>query len=94
VFSRPDLQEIYSDIGQFGIEHIDVRWRNILEAPTTHDGLVCPFHGHKHQWRVIDFDHSRKSGFKQEFIERINRAFINRLIDGLHEGYVLEPWGG
>jgi hypothetical protein len=37
---------------------------------------------------------SRKSGFKQDFIEGYYNYNIDRLIDGLNEGWVYEPWGG
>ncbi|KAF8522509.1 hypothetical protein JB92DRAFT_2887325 [Gautieria morchelliformis] len=66
---KPDLHEIYSDMGRFGIEHIDIRWRNILAAPATDQSIVCPYHGHRHQWRVVDFDRSRKSNHLHSRIE-------------------------
>ncbi|KAF8510060.1 hypothetical protein JB92DRAFT_3119365 [Gautieria morchelliformis] len=66
---KPDVREIYSDMGRFSIEHTDIRWRNILAAPATDKSIVCPYHGHKHQWRVVDFDLSRKSNHLHSGIE-------------------------
>ena len=90
--NRPDVREIYSDLGEFGVEQIDIRWTNILAAPTTHDSFVCPYHGHKHQWRVVDFDRARKSNFKKYFMDAASNSHLRRLFRGLKEGYILEPW--
>jgi hypothetical protein len=80
-------------MGRFGVEHMDIRWRNILEAPDTHDGLVCPTHRHKHQWRVVDFDRARKTGLSQETIDDAQESWIATLLDGLPSGYLAEHWG-
>ncbi|KAF8522504.1 hypothetical protein JB92DRAFT_3094221 [Gautieria morchelliformis] len=89
---KPDVREIYSDMGRFGIEHMDIRWRNILAAPATDQSIVCPYHGHKHQWRVVDFDRSRKSNFSHSHIESSADGWLRTMLDGLEEGYVVEPW--
>jgi hypothetical protein len=89
---RPDIRAVYSDLGQFGIEQMDVRWRNILAAPTPQYSLVCPYHGHKHQWRVVDFDRSRKTNFTLEQNEVAQGSRIRALLSGLTKGRVVEPW--
>ncbi|KAF8516611.1 hypothetical protein JB92DRAFT_2909592 [Gautieria morchelliformis] len=89
---KPDVREIYSDMGRFGIEHIDIRWRNILAAPAIDQSIVCPYHGHKHQWRVVDFDLSRKSNHLHSGIETAANGWLQTILDGLEEGYVVEPW--
>ncbi|KAF8516602.1 hypothetical protein JB92DRAFT_2235402 [Gautieria morchelliformis] len=66
---KPDVHEIYSDMSRFGIEHMDIRWRNILAAPAAQQSTVCPDHGHMHRWRVVDFDLSRKSNHSHSHIE-------------------------
>jgi hypothetical protein len=71
---------------------MDVRWRNILAAPTPQHSLVCPYHGHKHQWRLIDFERSRQSNFTLHHIEAAHRSWLRTLLSGLTEGYVVEPW--
>ncbi|KAF8479899.1 hypothetical protein JB92DRAFT_3042634 [Gautieria morchelliformis] len=89
---EPDIHEIYSDLGQFGVEQMDVRWCNILAAPTPQYSLICPYHGHKHHWRVVDFDRSRKSNLKHRQIEVAQETRIQRLLFGLTIGHVVEPW--
>ncbi|KAF8522515.1 hypothetical protein JB92DRAFT_2706296, partial [Gautieria morchelliformis] len=89
---KPDVHEIYSDMGRFGIEHMDIRWRNILAAPATDQSIVCPYHGHRHQWRVVDFDLSRKSNFSHSHIESSADGWLETILDGLEKGYVVEPW--
>ncbi|KAF8503191.1 hypothetical protein JB92DRAFT_2970801, partial [Gautieria morchelliformis] len=78
--------EIYSDMGRFGIEHMNIRWRNILAS------TVCPYHGHMHRWRVVDFDLSRKSNHSHSHIESASGSWLRTILDGLEEGYVVAPW--
>ncbi|KAF8531477.1 hypothetical protein JB92DRAFT_2850428 [Gautieria morchelliformis] len=89
---KPDVHEIYSDMGRFGIQHMDIRWRNILAAPATDQSIVCPYHGHRHQWRVVDFDLSRKANHLHSRIESAAAGWLETILDGLEEGYVVEPW--
>jgi hypothetical protein len=89
---RPDVHEIYSDMGRFGVEHIDIRWRNILAAPAAQRSIVCPYHGHPHQWRVVDFDRSRKSNFLHTHIEHASGSWLRTILGGLEKGYVVERW--
>jgi hypothetical protein len=87
---RPDVHEIYSDMGRFGVEHTDIRWRNIVAAPATQHGIVSPYHEHKHQWRVVDFDRSRKSNFSHSHIKSASDSWLDPILDGLTKGYVVE----
>ncbi|KAF8494757.1 hypothetical protein JB92DRAFT_1133179 [Gautieria morchelliformis] len=87
----PDVLAIYSDMGRFGVEHMDIAWRNIVAAPATQDSIVCPYHGHKHQWRVVDFDRSRKSNFRLSRIESASRSWLHIIFDCLTEGFVVDP---
>ena len=50
---------MFSDLSGSHIFHGDVRWRNIVSAPKSPPGWqghLCPKHGVRHQWRIIDFD--------------------------------------
>ncbi|KAF8482319.1 hypothetical protein JB92DRAFT_3035530 [Gautieria morchelliformis] len=89
---KPDVHEIYSDMGRFGVEHMDIRSSNIMAAPATDQSVVCPYHGHRHQWRVVDFDCSRKSNYSHSHIESAAGGWLRTILDGLEEGYVVEPW--
>ncbi|KAF8522500.1 hypothetical protein JB92DRAFT_2887122 [Gautieria morchelliformis] len=89
---KPDVREIYSDMGHFRVHHIDIRWRNILAAPATDQSIFCPYHGHKHQWHVVDFDLSRKSNHLHSGIESAANGWLQTILDGLEEGYVVETW--
>ncbi|KAF8482311.1 hypothetical protein JB92DRAFT_3035459 [Gautieria morchelliformis] len=84
--------EIYSDMDRFGIEHMNIRWRNILAAPAAQQSTVCPYHGHMHRWRVVDFDLSRKSNHSHSHIESASGSWLRTILDGLEEPYVVEPW--
>lgn len=88
---RPDIYEIYNDLGQVGIEQMHKRWRNILAAPPTHDSLVNPYHGHKHQWRIVDFDRMRKSSFRLSAIDTTQNSQLPTVFCDLADGYVVEP---
>ncbi|KAF8494289.1 hypothetical protein JB92DRAFT_2595742, partial [Gautieria morchelliformis] len=87
---QPDVHEIYSDMGRFGVEHMDVAWRNIVAAPATQESIVCPYHGHKHQWRIVDFDRSRKSNFPLDRIEYGSGSWLSIIFDCLADGFVIE----
>ncbi|KAF8531479.1 hypothetical protein JB92DRAFT_2850440 [Gautieria morchelliformis] len=78
---KPDVHEIYSDMGRFGIEHMDIRWRNILAAPAAQQSI-----------RVVDFDRSRKLNHSHSQIESAFGSWVRTILDGLEEGYVVEPW--
>ena len=50
---------MFSDLGDSRILHGDIRWANIVSAPKSPPGWqghLCPKHGVRHQWRIIDFD--------------------------------------
>ena len=57
--SSLDLLQMFSDLGDSRILHGDIRWANIVSAPKSPPGWqghLCPKHGVRHQWRIIDFD--------------------------------------
>ncbi|KAF8476531.1 hypothetical protein JB92DRAFT_3134404 [Gautieria morchelliformis] len=86
-----DVLAIYSDMGRFGVEHMDIAWRNIVAAPATQESIVCPYHGHKHQWRIVDFDRSRKSNFPLDQIEYGSNSWLRNILKNLAKGYVVDP---
>ena len=57
--SSLDLLQMFSDLANSRILHGDIRWANIVSAPKSPSGWqghLCPKHGVRHQWRIIDFD--------------------------------------
>ena len=57
--SSLDLLQMFSDLANSHILHGDIRWANIVSAPKSPPGWqghLCPKHGVRHQWRIIDFD--------------------------------------
>ncbi|KAF8491250.1 hypothetical protein JB92DRAFT_3006759 [Gautieria morchelliformis] len=80
-------------MGRFGIELVDIRSSNIVAAPATDQSIVCPHHGHKHQWCVVDFDRLRKSNFPHSHIEMASTgSWLDTILNGLAKGYVVKPW--
>ncbi|KAF8503189.1 hypothetical protein JB92DRAFT_2970786 [Gautieria morchelliformis] len=67
-----------------GIEHMDIPMEKYLAAPAIDQR-------HKHQWRVVDFDLSRKSNFHISY-RILCDGWLQTMLDGLEEGYVVEPW--
>jgi hypothetical protein len=72
-FSRPTLREyspeladLFSHLNDKGMMHEDIAAQDILRAPDSTDNLVFPTHGHVHEWRIIDFDSTRKTNFSEE----------------------------
>ncbi|GJJ09964.1 hypothetical protein Clacol_004189 [Clathrus columnatus] len=91
---KPDVYEIYDDLGLLSIEHMDIRWRNILKVLPGQElfSSVCPNHGHVHQWRAVDFDLARKTNSSRAYMEKFSNGWLRRLFDKLPEGIIAEPW--
>ncbi|KAF8497718.1 hypothetical protein BU17DRAFT_103171 [Hysterangium stoloniferum] len=56
-----DVHDLHDDLGMLGIRTQDTHWRNILAASDTSEKLICPYHGYRHAWRLIDFDLAQKT---------------------------------
>ncbi|GJJ09985.1 hypothetical protein Clacol_004211 [Clathrus columnatus] len=93
---KDDVHEIYNDLSRLGIEHLDIRWSNILSVIQDPDdessGTVCPNHGHAHQWRVIDFDVARKTNGTIIYMDKCAGSWLVRLFLNLPKGRIIEPW--
>ncbi|KAK7692296.1 hypothetical protein QCA50_003921 [Cerrena zonata] len=67
---RLELEEIYEHLATLGVDHNDVRYRNILQAPVGPDSLppaLSPWTQDTYAYRIVDFDIARKTniGFSQ-----------------------------
>lgn len=82
---------MYNDLAHFGIESLDIRYDNILSVG---DGsqMVCPIHGHAHNWRVLDFDYARKTDGNLYFTDGCNHSWLERMFDSLVVGRIVENW--
>ncbi|KAF8476520.1 hypothetical protein JB92DRAFT_3050237 [Gautieria morchelliformis] len=61
---------------------MDIRSSNIVVAPATDQSIVCPYHGYKYQ----------KSNFPHSHIEMASGTWLETILNGLAEAYVVEPW--
>ncbi|RDB25553.1 hypothetical protein Hypma_006381 [Hypsizygus marmoreus] len=55
--SRNDIVDLIDGLSTATIMHHDFKFNNIVRSRSN---VVCPRHGHAHEWRVIDFDRSEK----------------------------------
>ncbi|GJJ08301.1 hypothetical protein Clacol_002512 [Clathrus columnatus] len=92
---KPGVYEIYNDISRLGIEHLDIRWSNILSVQDSDHQppeKVCPNHGHAHRWRIVDFDLARKSNGRIDYLDYSAGNWLQRLFMNLPNGVIIEPW--
>ena len=86
---------MYSHLAELGVDHVDIRHANILEAPVCPPGwpsLVSPMTGHPYRFRIVDFDNSRKTNLSLQVFAAYHRGYVVRMLDGLMLGYIIEPW--
>ncbi|EEB89893.1 hypothetical protein MPER_11964 [Moniliophthora perniciosa FA553] len=76
---KEDITAIVEDIGAHGVIHTDVTAFNILHF--TGDAVTCPRHNVVHNWRIIDFDRSRKIDMAQacDFTKRALESDIKHI---------------
>lgn len=83
---------MYGDLAYFGIESLARRYENILSAGDS-SGVVCPIHGHTHNWRVLNFDYARKTdGINLYFTGAGNHSWLERMFDSLVVSRIVEKW--
>ena len=90
-----ELAEMYSHLSHLGVDHVDIRHANILEAPLSPPGwpsLVSPQTNYAYRYRLIDFDNATKTNRPPYAFQEYYGQYINRLMQGLPLGYVFEPW--
>lgn len=86
---------MYEELGYRHVYHEDVRYQNILRAspsPSALPSLPSPYTQRTHNWRVIDFDNSKKTAASTEDINRVTQGWLKRLLDNLQDGFTIEPW--
>ena len=91
--SSLDLLQMFSDLANSHILHGDIRWANIVSAPKSPPGWqghLCPKHGVRHQWRIIDFDLSGQTKRPLPNILAGYRIVITQLLTELARGDLME----
>ena len=90
-----EVLEMYSDLAQLGMDHVDIRYANILYAPSAPPGLPSlpsPYTGKTYRWRLIDFGNSHKTNQDLERFQIYHYGYVERLFRLLPTGWVIEPW--
>lgn len=85
IISRLELEEIYEHLATIGVDHGDVRYRNILQAPAGPNSLppaLSPWTQDTYAYRIVDFDVATKTniGFSQlahQFHQSLNVLLYN-----------------
>lgn len=84
---------MFSRLSNLGIWHGDIRYANIVSAPKSLPGLRghrCPEHGlHRHKWRIIDFELSRKPSWPAEHSDAQYQDAVRDLLRSAERGGIL-----
>ncbi|KAF5313524.1 hypothetical protein D9611_008523 [Ephemerocybe angulata] len=90
-----DLWDVFRDLARLGIEQTDIRFSDILHAPTspyTLPGEPCPFHGCVHAYRIIDFNNARKTDLTLKRHYYNTAGYLGPILESAKNNVVLEPW--
>lgn len=86
---------MYTHLALLGIDHVDIRYANILQAPESPPGwpsLVSPHSHAPYRWRLVDFERSRKTNRNLEKSIFHAKGWLSRVLDNLPFGDIVEPW--
>ncbi|CAL1706348.1 unnamed protein product [Somion occarium] len=89
------LEALYADLAQLGVDHCDIRYYNILQAPGPDNplpSLPSPFTQRIHRWRLISFDEACKSNMSPMVFYGYHHDLLARLVYNLPWGEIYEPW--
>lgn len=92
-YHRDDIWEDYEDITAMCVIHEDIRYANILSAgPSTCDA-VCPWHGHAHRYRILDFEDAQLWAGADSYLNRAwGKGFLGAILHQLPHGSIWERW--
>ncbi|KIJ49081.1 hypothetical protein M422DRAFT_246895 [Sphaerobolus stellatus SS14] len=76
-----DIRDLFDGLGKFGVQHGDLRYNNILEAPPYAENVVCPNHGYAHRWRLIDLTYFEVSDFAEHYIQKRHDYNLSNIFD-------------
>lgn len=87
--------DMYTHLAMLGIDHVDIRHANILEAPIYPPGWpsrVSPLSGIHYRFRLVDFERARKTNRGADSFNYYHESWVKRLLNNLPAGYVMEMW--
>ena len=91
---RADILDLFKEISSLGISNsADVRYANVLRAPTSPPGLpslVSPFTLRRHDWRIIDFEMAEKSGLTLKWLISEHEETMRIILNCLERGFVYD----
>lgn len=86
---------MYDELGYLHVFHEDIRHQNILRAPTSPSvfpSLPSPYTQRAYNWRIIDFEGSKRPAAPAKDVNKVTRSWLLRLMESLREGFTIEPW--
>ncbi|CAL1706281.1 unnamed protein product [Somion occarium] len=92
---REELDSMYLDLSKLGVDHVDIRYFNILYAPPPLPELPflpSPLSQRVYNYRLVDFDNSYKSNRGPALWYGYHRCLLSRLLMNLPYGDIYEPW--
>ncbi|EIN04050.1 hypothetical protein PUNSTDRAFT_146787 [Punctularia strigosozonata HHB-11173 SS5] len=89
---RQEILSLIDELDYVRIVHGDIRHNHIRRAPSHSPSLSSPYTGRTYDWRLIDFDRAMKCDAPTDYVNALNSDIALGLLDGLAEGYVMEPW--
>lgn len=90
-----NLHDAFREFEYVSVNHHDVRYSNILLAPSdpgSLPSLPSPFTGRTYQLRVIDLELCEKMFFAPHIRSRVHKSTISRIVDNVPRGFIVEPW--
>jgi hypothetical protein len=89
-----DLRDIFDDLAEMGVQQNDVRYHNLLAAPSEPSSLPSlssPFTKRSYSWRVIDFDIAELSNSAACYIKSYGSQNLIRILANIPGGYTVDP---
>ena len=98
------IYDAYDEVAQFGIEHGDIRWQNILHAypakPKEEDesdaplslvpsSIASPNTGKTYPFRLVDFEMGRKTNYSAKLVAQAQVDWLEGMVGELPVGGLL-----
>ncbi|KAK7681694.1 hypothetical protein QCA50_015041 [Cerrena zonata] len=90
-----DITSLYSNLSHLAVDHVDIRYYNILRAPPSDSplpSLPAPFTQRTYEWRIVDFKNSYKTNRSMVVFDGYYEGYVERLLTNLPYNDIWEPW--